>query len=100
MEREKQQQSDRSPGQHYVTTDLNLASFLASRGFSPIRVEPPPANRFPRFAAFIFERTESLSQAIREWTATTPLSADLRSFLAHRREFLHWGRSVVRGGAR
>lgn len=100
MEREKQQQSDRSPGQNYVTTDLNLASFLASRGFDPIRVEPPPANSFPRFAAFVFERTESLAEATREWTANIPLATDLRCFLEKRREFLHWARSVARTGDR
>lgn len=86
--------------QRYVTTDLNLASFLASRGFDPLRVEPPAANSFPRFAAFVFARTESLSEAVREWTADQPLSADLRSFLEKRREFLHWARSVARGGIR
>jgi len=84
----------------YVTTDLNLASFLASRGFDPLRAEPPPANSFPKFAAFVFERTESLSEAVIEWTANSPLSADLRSFLEKRREFLHWARSVARGGTR
>jgi hypothetical protein len=86
--------------QLYVTTDLNLASFLASRGFNPLRVEPPPANSFPRFAAFVFDRSEDLSDAVVKWTADSPLSADLRSFLEKRREFLHWARSVARGGVR
>lgn len=62
----------RTDHQRYVTTDLNLASFLASRGFDPIRVEPPAANSFPRFAAFVFRRTESLSESTREWTSATP----------------------------
>jgi len=101
MGRESANRNSRREGvQLYVTTDLNLASFLASRGFDPLRVEPPPGNSFPKFAAFVFERTEGLSEAVIEWTANSPLSTDLRSFLEKRREFLHWARSVARGGAR
>ena len=92
--------SRRDGVQLYVTTDLNLASFLASRGFDPLRVDPPPGNSFPRFAAFVFDHTGDLSDSVVEWTANSPLSTDLRSFLEKRREFLHWARSVARGGVR
>ena len=84
----------------YVTTDLSLASFLASRGFSPIRVEPPEGNRSPQGAACFGERTTRLSEAVIDWTTNSPLSADLRCFLEKRRELLRWSRSVARGGVR
>lgn len=84
----------------YVTTDIDLASFLATKGLTPTHVDPPPLNTFPRFAAFVFSRTSALDEAVAEWTSGTPPQVDLRAFLEQRRDFFQWARSVVRGGAR
>lgn len=84
----------------YVTTDIDLASFLACRYLNLHRVDPPPANTFPRFAAFVFSSTSALDEAVAEWTSDSSLDLDVRDFLQQRRDFFQWARSVVRGGAR
>jgi len=84
----------------YITTDIDLASFLACRGLEPHRVDPPPSNTFPRFAAFVFTGSRELDDAVSEWTSNRSLLQDLRTFLDQRRDFFQWARSVVRGGAR
>lgn len=86
--------------QEYVTTDIDLASFLACKGLNPKHVDPPPKNTFPRFAAFVFSSTSALNEAVSEWTSDTSLDLDVRAFLEQRRDFFQWARSVVRGGAR
>ena len=84
----------------YITTDIDLASFLATKGLTPTHVDPPPINTFPRFAAFVFARTSALDDAVVEWTSDSSLDLDVRAFLEQRRDFFQWARSVVRGGAR
>lgn len=84
----------------YRTTDLDLASFLAARGFQPLRAEPPPPNTFPRFAAFVFQQTPELDDAVAEWAGSDGLPIDLRRYRERRREFFQWARSVARGGGR
>ena len=90
--------SNRSRG--YVTTDIDLASFLATKGLNPKHVDPPPANTFPRFATFVFSSTTALDEAVSEWTSDTSLDLDVRAFLQQRRDFFQWARCVVRGGGR
>jgi len=84
----------------YITTDIDLASFLATKGLTPTHVDPPPANTFPRFATFVFSSSSALDEAVSEWTSDTTLDLDVRAFLQQRRDFFQWARSVVRGGAR
>ena len=84
----------------YITTDIDLASFLATKGLKPTHVDPPPANTFPRFAAFVFSSNSALDEAVAEWTSNASLHLDVRAFLEQRRDFFQWARSVVRGGAR
>ena len=95
---ESELDSHRSCG--YVTTDIDLASFLATKGLTPTHVDPPPINTFPRFAAFVFSRTSALDEAVAAWTSDASLQLDVRSFLQQRRDYFQWARSVVRGGAR
>ncbi len=83
----------------YITTDIDLASFLACKGLEPHRVDPPPTNTFPRFAAFVFPASRELDEAVTEWTSSRSLPHDLRTFLEQRRDFFQWARSVVKGGA-
>ena len=86
--------------QTYSTTDLNLASFLACRGLTPDRVEPPPPNKFPRFASFTYSRTSAIEEAVQEWSDDSPATVNVHEFVGRRWDLFQWARSVVRGGAR
>ena len=84
----------------YSTTDLDLASYLATRGLPPQSAEPPAAKVWPRFATFTFDASPELDDLISEWISDKPVQVDLREFLDNRQGLLRWARLVVRGGAR
>jgi len=84
----------------YCTTDLDLASFLAARGFPSLRVEPPPPNTFPRFSVFVFKHCPEVDEALADWIGHEPLTIDLRAYRERHRDLFRWARSVARGGGR
>jgi hypothetical protein len=84
----------------YSTSNLDLASYLATRGIPPQSAEPPAAKVWPRFATFFFDSSPELDDLISEWTSDEPVQVDLKEFLDNRQGLLRWARLVVRGGAR
>jgi len=84
----------------YRTADLDLASYLATRGLPPQSAEPPAAKVWPRFAIFVFDSSPELDDLISEWISDKQVQVDLREYLDNRQGLLRWARLVVRGGAR